>query len=840
MWAVFVAKDSRPPTQGWKIHISAAASDAAALCERVLPLLVRLQTSFKIPATLEGFVHINSGIAGESQIGKIVTLYPPSEVVAADLARRVDVIWPQSNGPPVAAELAIRRNGAVTLRYGAFGGGPRVLNHSGTHFALVTPDGSLEPDDRSTPFPLWAPPLPLAYILPEAPDFTRQIACASRQYLPIVLLHSSPKAKVFYGIATDDASEVAIKIVRRRTCEDFRGFNAGRKIKREFETLTDLETLAPGLAPSPLGVLDADPTVLVTSAVEGTAVEDLSPTERVKALPLLASSVAQLHDAGFVHRDLKLCHALQTAGRVCLIDFELAARIGETNVPLGGTQGYFPPDGDDEPVNPTSDVYALGVCVAHAMLNYDPALLPPGPGRLVGLLQLTGARHAGWLVKVLTRSDLGRRPQARLAAEMVAESQGRMIGEAGGVSPSRRGRQRRRRARRAAMEAAQSTREFCVVRSGGRAWTNMHLECNFEAEGINLGAAGIMLGLMSLGEAFGVECFDEEVCEGAATLAAHDEAPIGTCGLFTGSAGVALALIVCGLRSRRIALVNAARVRLGMAVSNCRDLDLFSGAAGIVWAGCLMADMVGDDWPTEAVRPLVDRLLETVSAQNSCPLWPGAASAWREDEMLTGAAHGAAGIAMALGIWGEQCNDDRATRVALNVFHGLYRTARTSDGSSLTMIVGGEPTGPGAWCHGAAGYLWCLLQSFGDRIEFREPIEWGVQCLTSAPSIGDVTYCHGASGQLELWRMLRSIDRYRVQAAARVELLTDILLALRQRPNGLSVWCSEDSSVITPDLWLGFLAPATAMALDLVDCNHSLLSSSWLRAVARCDSLASV
>jgi hypothetical protein len=60
------------------------------LFHRVLPRLVELKTSFKIPATLEGLIEINSGMAGESQIGKIVTVYPESYGTAAEVARQID------------------------------------------------------------------------------------------------------------------------------------------------------------------------------------------------------------------------------------------------------------------------------------------------------------------------------------------------------------------------------------------------------------------------------------------------------------------------------------------------------------------------------------------------------------------------------------------------------------------------------------------------------------------------------------------------------------------------------------------------------------------------------
>jgi serine/threonine protein kinase len=834
-WCVFIAGESRPPTQGWKIHISAAASDINDLIHRVLPRLVELKTSFKIPATLEGIIQINSGMAGESQIGKIVTAYPESDETAAEVARQIDAIWPQTSGPPVASELAVRRGGAVFLRYGAFGAGQRIMTPKGMEYAVFSPDGTFEPDDRSRPLPQWAPSPPLPCAPPEESDVMQEIVCGERRYLPIVLLHSSPKAKLFYGIATDDGSEVAIKVVRDRTCEDLRGFNAGRKLAREFAILAELGKLVPGLAPRPLDFLEAEHSVLVTTAVEGTAVEDLPARERVTALSLFAASVAQLHEAGYVHRDLKLCHALQAGQRICLIDFELATPLGATDFPLGGTDGYIAPESDDGPVSAASDVYALGACIAHAILGRDPALLPPGPNRLVGLLRLKGAREASRIVKTMIATDPLQRPSARLVADMLLESRDRLTTEAECAPESKHGCRDERWAWRAAIEAGLSTREYSFLKPEGRGWRNTHLESNFELEGINLGAAGITLGLMSLDEALGVRCFEGDVFEGASKLAC-DKAPIGSCGLFTGSAGVALALTVCGLRFRHRRFVDAARDRLCVAVSNCRDLDLFSGAAGIVWTGCLMADVLAETWPVKAVGPLVNQLLTAVSYEQALPSWPGAASAWKADEILTGAAHGCSGIAMALAVWGKQHSEERATSVALEAFQGLYRVARTSDDSSLTSTLNGEPTEPEFWCHGAAGYLWCMLHAFGDCPELREEIDWGVRSVSAVQPIGDVTYCHGLSGQIELWRMLRSVDRYRTLATNRVNLLMNVLSVLRQRRAGLSVWCSEDPSIITPDLWVGLLAPATAIALSLADCEHSLLSSSWLRTVAKAES----
>ena len=44
--------------------------------------------------------------------------------------------------------------------------------------------------------------------------------------------------------------------------------------------------------------------------------------------------------------------------------------------------------------------------------------------------------------------------------------------------------------------------------------------------------------------------------------------------------------------------------------------------------------------------------------------------------------------------------------------------------SVIPGTLGGRPASNGDWCHGAAGYLWALLTSFGDDSDFREEIDW--------------------------------------------------------------------------------------------------------------------
>src|SRR5690349_15380732 len=57
-WRMFVPPDSGSVTQGWKIHVSAAAVEAMDLCEVVVDLLVEHHATFKLPGTVEGIACI--------------------------------------------------------------------------------------------------------------------------------------------------------------------------------------------------------------------------------------------------------------------------------------------------------------------------------------------------------------------------------------------------------------------------------------------------------------------------------------------------------------------------------------------------------------------------------------------------------------------------------------------------------------------------------------------------------------------------------------------------------------------------------------------------------------
>ncbi|MEU4468421.1 protein kinase [Streptomyces sp. NPDC024017] len=123
-------------------------------------------------------------------------------------------------------------------------------------------------------------------------------------------------------------------------------------------------------------------TVLVLERAEGSLSALLAATPRPASGPALlaqiAEGLAQLHDAGWVHGDLKPANVLLMAdGSVRLADFNMAAELEGTHAytPAFSTPDYTPPEllwseiGErGRRIRPSADIWAFGV-LAHLVLT---------------------------------------------------------------------------------------------------------------------------------------------------------------------------------------------------------------------------------------------------------------------------------------------------------------------------------------------------------------------------------------------------------------------------------------------------------------------------------------
>ena len=831
-WRMFHMPDVSLPNQGWKIHVSAAAIEAAAMAAAVVPVLLSRVAAFKIALTLRDIVLINSGDFGPFQVGKVLTVYPGTDDEARQIVADLDSAWSTSRGPEVQTDLHVRPGSAVSLRYGVYGAGPAIVDSTGAfHFALVSPDGGVLADTRrlageqSSLAP--EPPVPVVPPRPQPLQLRKEFEVNQKRYVPLTVLSDTPKARIFLGVSIDTFDTVVIKAGMPGIAGDDRGIDVRARLKREFEILSALSCKA-GLLPAVLDWRDGEWPLLIMEDFRGELISDLDRGARLECLPGLARALARVHEAGFMHGDIKLENAVRRGQDVGLIDFELAERDGaETGV--GGTRGFLSPEVKGYPIASFArDIFALGGCVAHAALGVPPSILPNGSGRLCGLLSLEGANVASSLVYELSNPDPCKRPSALVAASRLSSAidQLRAFTPSMGVATSA---SERNWCRRASIEAASLVDRYSKTQGGDLCWRNEHFMSSFLCEGINIGAAGVILGLITIDQALSRTDFTDTIDRGARWLAARS-AEGNSAGLFTGNAGVALALAVTGRRLRNQGYLAAAKERLHAAAGDDREVDLFSGSAGVLLACCLISDILEDSWPLELAEPVVRSLNKRLDIRSEIPTWlvdP------ETDEIFLGCAHGSAGVAMALASWGSRSGDTAAVEIALETFQRLSAVGRTEDSSSLRIKPDSDLShAVGNWCHGVAGYLWSILLSVGDAPELEQEIDWAVRCMLDSTAVGTPTYCHGLAGQLELWRMLKGVGRFRELACAKSGKTARALRTVHEKIEGRITWCSDDPTIRTPDLWIGFLGPATALAMHASDCRSPLISSAWLQSCA--------
>ena len=187
-------------------------------------------------------------------------------------------------------------------------------------------------------------------------------------------------AHVLAGGDIESGRRVAIKVPRPRDAEG----SSLALLRREAAILARVKSpFLPELLAA--GGEDEASAYLVMPLYEGEPLEVIAargPLALADLAPFLvaaAGALDALHEAGFVHCDVKPANLLRAVGDapgIKLIDFNVALPIGaDTGGQFTGSPPYMAPElwrGD--PVSPSTDVYALGAMVA-SLLSGEPLFL---------------------------------------------------------------------------------------------------------------------------------------------------------------------------------------------------------------------------------------------------------------------------------------------------------------------------------------------------------------------------------------------------------------------------------------------------------------------------------
>jgi serine/threonine-protein kinase len=206
------------------------------------------------------------------------------------------------------------------------------------------------------------------------------------------------------GDGDGDGATVAIKVLH---LELVRSVDALTRFQRELDAIERLHhpNVVRGLGH---GTLEDGRPYLILEYVEGPSLREvlhdrgaLPPAEMLAILEPLCDALNAAHDAGLVHRDVKASNViLARAGgamRPVLLDFGLVKLVDQvgpgltsSRSMLGTPAAMAPEQMRGQPVDPRTDIYALGLLAFH-MLTGHPAF-GGAPGVVQSYLQVHGPR----------------------------------------------------------------------------------------------------------------------------------------------------------------------------------------------------------------------------------------------------------------------------------------------------------------------------------------------------------------------------------------------------------------------------------------------------------------
>ncbi|MER7459264.1 protein kinase [Micromonospora sp. NPDC126480] len=162
----------------------------------------------------------------------------------------------------------------------------------------------------------------------------------------------------------------------------------------------------------------------------------LAPHEALRIGQQVADALAAAHEHGVVHRDVKPGNIMLTPTGVKVVDFGIAAGVGDdVTDPDGlvwGTPAYLPPEqAAGAEATPAGDVFALGVVITECLTGRTPRRAPHEPADTSVPTELA-APYADLLRRCLATEAAQRPTAAELAAALAP---GTTTSGAGGVAP---------------------------------------------------------------------------------------------------------------------------------------------------------------------------------------------------------------------------------------------------------------------------------------------------------------------------------------------------------------------------------------------------------------------
>lgn len=855
------------PTQGWKLHVSAASFSAREVLIAILPILLRENARFKVAASLDVLDEINSGET--SQIGKFVTIYPNDDAQAVRLAQQLDGATHGLRGPTILSDRTLHPQSLVHYRYGSFQARHLQMPSGESVPAIVAPNGELVPDAR-TPFyraPPWvADPFSESGIA--APMVEKSLR--GGRYLETGQLFQSPHGAVFLAIDTQNGARCVLKMARRDAALKRDGRDARDRLRNEEKVLQFLQSGKNDVRfPIALDSFEEDGDFfLVQQDIEGTTLERRilenrarGKTESSTRIAAWGIEIAQMlnvvHGKGWVHRDIKAGNVIVAPnGNLHLIDFDIAHEMSSSKTPLGsGTRGSIRPNAGEKSCF-HDDIYALGALLFFAATNVNPSdapqpfqLLQRAPRllnpQIDARLESVIARCLGCSERAVSLAEIENAlaPMAIEYSNCANFSNASQNAEAliyQGETPNENilPNDVQQKCRIWAKRLGDTMCAMSMVPPNGDGvfWPNALDKTQPPSRDLSVGGSGTLLSLAEIAAELREPSHIRVLENGARWLANAPRAETRSAGLYIGEAGVGAALLRAGQVLQRNELIEAAiTTSRWIATQPHAGSDLFNGTAGRLRFHLLLRDETKDDEHLAAAKNAEEALLHKdflVDDETLC--WPETLTGGGEKRVL-GYAHGAAGIADSLLDLFEVTSDERflwaAQKTARWLSQQAIRVLDDDSGLAWPFAQNSNIATP-FWCHGACGigrfflHL-AALDAFPDAMRTAQS---AARSVALGARWAGPTQCHGLAGNIEfLLDLFRATQNgvYLDQAHSLLQLLA----AFSDERNGQLVWSGHSPNQFAPLYMTGFAGIALCLLRlsDPQNIPHQLSRSNFAR-----------
>lgn len=343
---------------GFKIHLSGSINNANAVLSLSLPYLIENKLNFKVVSSLQKLELQNRGIYGQSQIGKLVTIYPENDTVVSKILFDLHLITKCYDSPTIPSDFQYRNSGVVYYRYGL------LIDNKSNNIKLS--DGSIFKDTREKVIPHEFQNLISDYKIP-------RYNAIPKEYIIIEILKVRGKGSIYKILDLNDKKIKVMKEGKALGEIEVSGIDGADRLIWEAYVLNRLDHIQQLPSIHHCFYIHKN-FYIVEDFIEGKTLGEycLQSNFDYYNIDLLMikilKSVELVHKSGFIINDLSMSNILvDDFQNIYLIDLEFASTQNKECPPFIniGTPGFF--NEQRIAAQKKDDIYSL-ICIYYYLL----------------------------------------------------------------------------------------------------------------------------------------------------------------------------------------------------------------------------------------------------------------------------------------------------------------------------------------------------------------------------------------------------------------------------------------------------------------------------------------